>query len=150
MQTTIKLKYNSFDKFKCALNSFVETNVDLNDCDFEPDKLKEEFFGSFDNKDFTIYHKNTEIVIVGQLIDNELSITFTFPNRWNYVFDIIIFTLVGISIMVDINLYLGLAVTLFVLIQKFYLIRNEEKTKRIFLKKMEELFKNDLIKPNTK
>jgi hypothetical protein len=149
MQTTIKLKYNSFDKFKCALNSFVETNVDLTDCNFEPDKLKEEFFGSFDHCEFTVYHKNTEIIIVGKLVENELSITFTFPNRWNYVFDIIIFTLVGISIMVDINLYLGLAVTLFVLIQKFFLVRNEEKTKRVFLKKMEELFKNEAIVQKT-
>ena len=145
MQNTIKIKLINCNKLKCGINSFVETNIDLTDCSLEPDNIKTDFFGKYDDGGFTIYSKNAEMVIVGQINENELSIDISFPNRWNYLFDIVIFTLVGLSIMYDISTYLGLAVMLFVYVQKFFVFRNEESTKKQFLLKINEVIKNETI-----
>jgi hypothetical protein len=141
-KNTFKYKIIDFDKFKDEFIRIVDTTIDCNCNSVDPSEIKVDYFGKFESNQFTIYHKRCDIMIFGSIKEQELTIEFNFPNRYNAIFDIILFTLVGISIMCDINFYLGLAICLFVIIQKLIFYFSEEKRKKEFLKKMDEICRN--------
>jgi hypothetical protein len=139
MKKIYKYRIEDSDKFKNEFTEIVDTTVDCKCNAIDTSLLKSEYFGKIESDKFTITHKSCEMLILGNIKDQKLTIEFNFPNRFNALFDIILFTLVGASIMYDINFYIGLAIVLFVIIQKFVIFSSEEQKKKEFLKKIEDI-----------
>jgi len=139
MKNTFTYRIDNYDKFISELLAIVDTTVDCKCNSIDPTLLKSEYFGKLENDQFTIYHSSCELAINGEKKGNNLILNFYFPKRFNSIFDIILFTIVGGSIMYDINFFMGLAVCLFVIIQKSFVFYSEEKKKHIFLQKIEEI-----------
>ncbi len=140
---TYQFKIKDLAEFKKGLEPYVDTSVDCYDKSFDPLLLEKDFFGQFEKNEFNIFHKKCDIEISGEVKDEYLFLNFSFPNRLNIFFDIVVYSVVGISIMYDINLLLGLTITLLALIWKSYDIYYEEIKKKAILKRIQEIINEE-------
>ena len=146
MNTLLNYRIENLEDFTTEFLSRIDTSIDYFDFTQNPNKLIAAYFGKVEWSNFTIYQQNKLLSqpkiflkIDGEISENILSLRINYHHLWIVVGTSLLLTFFSIYMMFKFPIYAGLILLLITAAQTYFGVRHYIKSKKIFLKWMEEI-----------